>query len=195
MCLTGEVLRLGRISGHTVNGGWSSWSSWSQCSRDCSRGIRSRKRTCSNPEPKYGGQTCLGPAQEYQECNITPCPGKTCTHMVILQYEPIFDLAMAHNVQKHHWPNKERKHREKTVYCSQFLRQLFLTHTQINTYYSTAFSSYVFPWLMDNKMTYQIIRNHKRNQLQIRGVTKTPIYSRNPRDNPCGAPVCNYIAG
>lgn len=77
---TGEVLRLGRISGHTVNGGWSSWSSWSQCSRDCSRGIRSRKRTCSNPEPKYGGQTCLGPAQEYQECNITPCPGKKCTH-------------------------------------------------------------------------------------------------------------------
>lgn len=75
---TGEVLRLGRISGHTVNGGWSSWSSWSQCSRDCSRGIRSRKRTCSNPEPKYGGQTCLGPAQEYQECNITPCPGGTC---------------------------------------------------------------------------------------------------------------------
>ncbi|KAA8580828.1 hypothetical protein FQN60_013786, partial [Etheostoma spectabile] len=71
---SGEVLRLGKISGHTVNGAWSSWSSWSQCSRDCSRGIRSRKRTCSNPEPKYGGQTCLGPAQEYQECNITPCP-------------------------------------------------------------------------------------------------------------------------
>uniref|UniRef100_A0A8C6P033 Semaphorin 5A n=1 Tax=Nothobranchius furzeri TaxID=105023 RepID=A0A8C6P033_NOTFU len=70
----GEFLRLGRISGHTVNGGWSSWSSWSQCSRDCSRGIRSRKRTCSSPEPRYGGQTCLGPAQEYQECNITPCP-------------------------------------------------------------------------------------------------------------------------
>ncbi|CAB1461007.1 unnamed protein product [Pleuronectes platessa] len=70
----GEVLRLGRMSGHTLNGGWSLWGSWSQCSRDCSRGIRSRKRTCSSPEPKYGGQTCLGAAQEYQECNITPCP-------------------------------------------------------------------------------------------------------------------------
>ncbi|KAK1885091.1 Semaphorin-5A, partial [Dissostichus eleginoides] len=70
----GEVLRLGRISGHTLNGGWASWSSWSQCSRDCSRGIRSRKRTCSNPEPKHGGQTCLGALQEYQECNISPCP-------------------------------------------------------------------------------------------------------------------------
>lgn len=73
---TGDILRLGRISGNAVNGGWSSWASWSQCSRDCSRGIRSRKRTCSNPEPKYGGQTCQGPAQEYQECNITPCPGE-----------------------------------------------------------------------------------------------------------------------
>ncbi|CAF98002.1 unnamed protein product, partial [Tetraodon nigroviridis] len=70
----GDVLRLGRISGNTLNGGWSSWTSWSQCSRDCSRGIRSRKRTCNNPEPKYGGQACQGPAQEYQECNITPCP-------------------------------------------------------------------------------------------------------------------------
>uniref|UniRef100_A0A8C2ZM81 Sema domain-containing protein n=1 Tax=Cyclopterus lumpus TaxID=8103 RepID=A0A8C2ZM81_CYCLU len=73
-----EVLRLGRISGHTVSGGWSSWNSWSQCSRDCSRGIRSRKRTCSNPEPKNGGQTCLGQAQEYQDTQS--CPG-TCGHI------------------------------------------------------------------------------------------------------------------
>ncbi|XP_077591911.1 semaphorin-5A isoform X1 [Stigmatopora nigra] len=70
----GEVLHLGKVSGRTVNGGWASWSSWTQCSRDCSRGIRSRKRACSNPEPKYGGQTCQGAAQEYQECNTTPCP-------------------------------------------------------------------------------------------------------------------------
>ncbi|XP_036791032.1 semaphorin-5A isoform X2 [Oncorhynchus mykiss] len=70
----GELLLSGKISGHTVNGGWTSWSSWSQCSRDCSRGIRSRKRTCTSPEPRHGGQTCLGAAQEYQECNVTPCP-------------------------------------------------------------------------------------------------------------------------
>ncbi|KAI4891889.1 hypothetical protein NFI96_001941 [Prochilodus magdalenae] len=69
-----DLLRSGRITGLTVNGGWSAWSSWSQCSRDCSSGIRSRKRTCTNPKPKYGGTSCLGPAQEYQECNTTPCP-------------------------------------------------------------------------------------------------------------------------
>uniref|UniRef100_A0A8C7VGW2 Semaphorin-2A n=2 Tax=Oncorhynchus mykiss TaxID=8022 RepID=A0A8C7VGW2_ONCMY len=73
-CSTDELLLSGKISGHTVNGGWTSWSSWSQCSRDCSRGIRSRKRTCTSPEPRHGGQTCLGAAQEYQECNVTPCP-------------------------------------------------------------------------------------------------------------------------
>ncbi|KAK3515309.1 hypothetical protein QTP70_013464 [Hemibagrus guttatus] len=76
----GDVLRSGRISGLTVNGGWSVWSSWTQCSRDCSSGVRSRKRTCTNPKPKYGGTTCSGPAQEYQECNTTPCPEISVAH-------------------------------------------------------------------------------------------------------------------
>ncbi|XP_030825622.1 semaphorin-5A [Camarhynchus parvulus] len=72
--LSGDFLRSGRYSAHTINGAWSPWSPWSQCSRDCSRGIRNRKRVCSNPEPKYGGLPCLGPSLEYQECNILPCP-------------------------------------------------------------------------------------------------------------------------
>uniref|UniRef100_A0A8C4X5W9 Sema domain-containing protein n=1 Tax=Erpetoichthys calabaricus TaxID=27687 RepID=A0A8C4X5W9_ERPCA len=72
--MDGDLLRSGRFSAHTINGAWSSWSAWSQCSRDCNRGIRSRKRVCNNPEPKYGGMPCLGPSLEYQECNITPCP-------------------------------------------------------------------------------------------------------------------------
>uniref|UniRef100_A0A8C6RKD6 Sema5A/B-like TSP-1 type 1 domain-containing protein n=1 Tax=Nannospalax galili TaxID=1026970 RepID=A0A8C6RKD6_NANGA len=74
--LSGDFLRAGRYSAHTVNGAWSAWTSWSQCSRDCSRGIRNRKRVCNNPEPKFGGMPCLGPSLEYQECNILPCPGK-----------------------------------------------------------------------------------------------------------------------
>uniref|UniRef100_A0A8B9XEI6 Semaphorin 5A n=1 Tax=Bos mutus grunniens TaxID=30521 RepID=A0A8B9XEI6_BOSMU len=74
--LSGDFLRAGRYSAHTVNGAWSAWTSWSQCSRDCSRGIRNRKRVCNNPEPKFGGMPCLGPSLEYQECNILPCPGE-----------------------------------------------------------------------------------------------------------------------
>lgn len=77
-------MRSGRYSAHTINGAWSPWSAWSQCSRDCSRGIRNRKRVCSNPEPKYGGLPCLGPSLEYQECNILPCPGKS-------QLEQVFE--------------------------------------------------------------------------------------------------------
>lgn len=123
---TGEVLRLGRISGHTVNGGWSSWSSWSQCSRDCSRGIRSRKRTCSNPEPRYGGQTCLGPAQEYQECNITPCPGKKYTHIHIV-----------HASFSHKGAHTNRGHTEISIQDLESLT-VFFTHAQINTHHSTS---------------------------------------------------------
>ncbi|XP_042320317.1 semaphorin-5A [Sceloporus undulatus] len=70
----GDFMHSGRYAAHTINGAWSPWSPWSQCSRDCSRGIRNRKRTCNNPEPKYGGLPCLGPSLEYQECNILPCP-------------------------------------------------------------------------------------------------------------------------
>ncbi|XP_012577197.1 PREDICTED: semaphorin-5A [Condylura cristata] len=79
-CLSGDFLRAGRYSAHTVNGAWSAWTSWSQCSRDCSRGIRSRKRVCNNPEPKFGGMPCLGPALEYQECNVLPCPEASPVH-------------------------------------------------------------------------------------------------------------------
>ncbi|TRZ01006.1 hypothetical protein DNTS_013694, partial [Danionella cerebrum] len=75
--LPGDLLHSGRVTGLTVNGGWSVWGPWSQCSRDCSSGVRNRKRTCTNPKPKYGGLTCLGPGQEFQECNTTPCPAKS----------------------------------------------------------------------------------------------------------------------
>ncbi|XP_072109570.1 semaphorin-5A isoform X1 [Mobula birostris] len=71
---SGSILRYGRFSVYTVNGAWSAWLPWTQCSRDCSRGIRSRKRLCNNPEPRNGGIPCLGQSVEYQECNIMPCP-------------------------------------------------------------------------------------------------------------------------
>ncbi|KAG9356143.1 hypothetical protein JZ751_000987, partial [Albula glossodonta] len=72
----GDLLRSSRLALPAVNGGWSPWGSWAQCSRDCGGGIRSRKRVCSSPEVRYGGVPCLGPALEYQECNINPCPGE-----------------------------------------------------------------------------------------------------------------------
>jgi len=51
-----------------VDGGYSDWSG---CSRSCGHGVESR--TCTNPEPKYGGANCstLGDSQR-------PCLGGVC---------------------------------------------------------------------------------------------------------------------
>uniref|UniRef100_A0A4W5JW81 Semaphorin-5A n=1 Tax=Hucho hucho TaxID=62062 RepID=A0A4W5JW81_9TELE len=52
---------------------WSAWSAWERCTVPCGGGIQSRRRTCEN------GNECPGCAQEYQECNVTPCPVHTWT--------------------------------------------------------------------------------------------------------------------
>jgi hypothetical protein len=50
-----------------VNGGWSLWGT---CSSSCGGGTQTR--TCTNPEPAYGGATCSG--STIQNCNEQPCP-------------------------------------------------------------------------------------------------------------------------
>ena len=53
----------------------SPWSVWSSCTRTCANGTKSRKRTCSNPAPRYGGNNCsvLGTSAETTNCS-NPCP-------------------------------------------------------------------------------------------------------------------------
>ncbi|MDD5606633.1 MAG: LPXTG cell wall anchor domain-containing protein, partial [Candidatus Pacebacteria bacterium] len=57
-----------------VNGGWSDWSAWSDWSNTGSCGddeacqqkqVKSRTRTCTNPEPACGGASCEGDEIEY----------------------------------------------------------------------------------------------------------------------------------
>ncbi|XP_016909389.1 netrin receptor UNC5C isoform X8 [Apis cerana] len=56
-----------------VKGGWSAWSAWSECHSRCAKGGQKRTRTCTNPAPMNGGQTCMGPSTQKMDCNIA-CP-------------------------------------------------------------------------------------------------------------------------
>ena len=61
-------------------GGYTYWSEWSACSKTCDGGVKNRKRSCTNPSPSNGGQTCvdqgLGPAEETAACYEDHCPSK-----------------------------------------------------------------------------------------------------------------------
>ena len=50
-----------------VDGNWSSWSNWTQCD-ESSNGNHTRSRSCSNPEPQYGGENCIGVNVETKYC-------------------------------------------------------------------------------------------------------------------------------
>ncbi|XP_068710256.1 SCO-spondin-like [Montipora foliosa] len=57
-----------------IDGEWTFWSPWSHCSRTCSVGSQLRIRSCSNPSPQHGGQSCPGISSEFGYCNFGPCP-------------------------------------------------------------------------------------------------------------------------
>lgn len=60
-----------------VDGEYSDWGAWSACDQPCGSGHKLRVRSCSNPEPQFGGMNCtgLGPEIESVACNTDPCPG------------------------------------------------------------------------------------------------------------------------
>ena len=67
----------------TVDGGWSEYSEWTdydECSALCGDGTKDqwRSRTCTNPEPAYGGRDCEGLDKQNQtvHCNKKKCGGK-----------------------------------------------------------------------------------------------------------------------
>lgn len=53
------------------------WTAWTKCSVTCGNGTRSRRRTCSNPRPQYGGLDCVGQPMQTEICVVnTACVGK-----------------------------------------------------------------------------------------------------------------------
>ncbi|CAD5120039.1 DgyrCDS8620 [Dimorphilus gyrociliatus] len=57
-----------------VNGQWGPWSLTTTCSKTCGSGIRTRKRSCTNPAPANGGSSCKGDPIEENLCEIAKCP-------------------------------------------------------------------------------------------------------------------------
>uniref|UniRef100_A0A1A8U0W5 Sema domain, seven thrombospondin repeats (Type 1 and type 1-like), transmembrane domain (TM) and short cytoplasmic domain, (Semaphorin) 5B n=1 Tax=Nothobranchius furzeri TaxID=105023 RepID=A0A1A8U0W5_NOTFU len=78
-CQTDSLVEhLVKTSGRTLSqpqeARWGSWETWSSCSQQCSRGFRTRKRSCSTLEGRTNLAACAGSPVEYQDCNTQPCP-------------------------------------------------------------------------------------------------------------------------
>ncbi|CAH1801182.1 unnamed protein product [Owenia fusiformis] len=59
---------------HPVNGNWASWGSYGSCNRACGGGQKTRTRSCTNPVPKNGGNSCSGSSGQTIACNTHCCP-------------------------------------------------------------------------------------------------------------------------
>ena len=61
------------------DGNWGLWSSWSSCGSNC---VKSRSRSCNNPSPVNGGNSCPGSDQENRTCTGGFCsPIDTVTEL------------------------------------------------------------------------------------------------------------------
>ncbi|ESP04876.1 hypothetical protein LOTGIDRAFT_109191, partial [Lottia gigantea] len=68
-----------------INGGFGEWGNWTRhgaCSVTCGEGLiaEKRNRSCDNPEPRYGGEECVGQSEEGRsvECSMAECNGWYC---------------------------------------------------------------------------------------------------------------------
>ncbi|KAJ7370527.1 Hemicentin-1 [Desmophyllum pertusum] len=57
-----------------VDGLWTEWRDWEPCSVSCGGGIQTSRRSCTNPEPAFGGADCEGDSVRSQSCNKKGCP-------------------------------------------------------------------------------------------------------------------------
>ncbi|XP_053398910.1 SCO-spondin-like isoform X2 [Mercenaria mercenaria] len=58
-----------------VHGDWEIWTAWTSCSVTCDVGVVTRKRSCTNPKPMYGGRLCKGDSLQEKVCNTgVSCP-------------------------------------------------------------------------------------------------------------------------
>ncbi|XP_024887509.1 semaphorin-5A [Temnothorax curvispinosus] len=64
-----------RVTNCTIHGGWTAWSAWSACSQTCGFAMKTRRRSCTNPAPAFGGRVCVGHDHDDIMCiDLPPCP-------------------------------------------------------------------------------------------------------------------------
>ena len=56
-----------------VDGEWSNWSNWTECSSSCGAGVQAKFRSCINPKPQGGGDSCHGKNALFKSCMIVKC--------------------------------------------------------------------------------------------------------------------------
>lgn len=80
----------GNSQADAVDGAYSEWSPFSECNVSCGIGLKIRKRSCNNPEPKNGGRDCsgLGQAVGTEACNLFPCR----TYELICEKDHVFEV-------------------------------------------------------------------------------------------------------
>ena len=76
----------------TVHGGWTTWPNWTTCPVSCGKeaALLSRSRTCSDPEPEWGGEYCVGESSDEQYCNNFHCPSRCNILIVYLGFKSSF---------------------------------------------------------------------------------------------------------
>ena len=66
------------------DGGWSDYEEEKECSEKC---FRKSERTCTNPEPKYGGEECTGDSVKYEQCHDGQCNANGCYELNIRYHQ------------------------------------------------------------------------------------------------------------
>ena len=59
-----------------VDGSWGDWSAWGSCDVTCGNGDVTRRRSCDNPPPAYGGNNCTDNGVQTQPCALMDCPSR-----------------------------------------------------------------------------------------------------------------------
>ncbi|XP_052088604.1 mucin-like protein [Mytilus californianus] len=82
-----------RLKECPTDGGWSDYgdfNEWSACSVNCGKGTKSHERTrsCTKPEPQFGGKDCEGSEVDIQteSCQMLDCPEFECTSDGLFAY-------------------------------------------------------------------------------------------------------------